>query len=49
MPPTPAQAVVVPERAAEKVERPASSRFSSPKPQPERPPFVIKLMGNVPA
>ncbi len=48
MPPIPAQVVAVPERAAEKVERP-SSRFSSPKPQAERPPFVIKLMGNVPA
>lgn len=48
MPPTSAQAVAVPERAEEKVERPASPRFSSPKPQPEPSPFVIKLMGTVP-
>lgn len=48
MPPTPAQ-VTVPKPEEQKVERPASSRFLSPKPQTERPPFVIRLMGPTPA
>lgn len=48
MPSTSTQTVELPERSAERVEKPAEERFSSPEKQPERRSFTIKLMGNVP-
>jgi len=42
------QTVTVPERPAERVESPASSRPVSPESRPQETPFVVKLMGGIP-
>ncbi len=42
------QTVRVPEPQTEQVEKPARSRFSSPKPAPKDTRWVIKVSGTVP-